>query len=105
MIKLCSAGQQRDSKAVKCVNLPSKPEITISVNEVMLRAGRSAASTLIAQIYSGALLDHKMAVLQSSQSPAQMVRRHCVLHCESSLMFMSLAAHRKFQLVWRFGEA
>jgi len=105
MIKLCSAGQQRDSKAVKCVTLPYKPNITVSMDEVMLRADRSVASTLIAQIYSGALLDHKMAVLQSSQSPAQMVRHHCVLHCESNLMFISLAAHRKFELVWRFGEA
>lgn len=105
MIRLCSAGQQRDIKAVKCVTLPSKPEITVSVDEVMLRAGRFAASTVIAQIYSGALLDHKMAVLQSSQSPAQMVRRHCVLHCESQLMFMRCAAHRKLQLVWGFREA
>jgi len=105
MIRLCSAGQRRDIKAVKCVTLPSKPEIIVSVDEEMLRAGRSAASTLIAQIYSGALLDHKMAVLQSSQSPAQMVRRHCVMHCEFHLMFMSRAAHRKFQLVWRFREA
>lgn len=87
MIRLCSAGLRRGIKVVKCVNPPSKPKTTVSVDEVMLRADRSAASTLIAQIYSGALLDHKTAVLQSSQSPAQMVRRHSVLHCESSLQY------------------